>query len=114
MRIVLMGFIIVLLFLSCGLAVRYNQDASQAIAELESERYKRMVSEESLQRANTAAASLQSELKRVEKKVKNMEVVLEKTKVINKDFRARLDKAAKIKESLDRRIADLQQIGLPL
>jgi len=114
MRIVLIGFTIVLLVLSCGLAVRYNQDASYTQEKLDSERYKRIVSEEDLQKANTQISSLGAELKRSQDKIKNMEAVLEKTKVVNEDLKARLDKTLRIKAMLEEKIADLQQLVSPL
>ena len=114
MRIVLIGFVIVLLVLSCGLAVRYSRDANYAHGELNGERYERMVAEENLQKANMRISSLEGELKREQDKAGQMEVILEKTKAVNEDLKARLDKAAEIKKSLDKRIADLQQMTSPL
>lgn len=114
MRIVLIGAVIVLLVLSCGLAVRYSRDANYAYEELNAERYTRMLAEEDLQKANTRLSTLEAELKRAQDKAGQMEEILEKTKAVNEDLKARLDKAAEIKESLDKRIADLQQMTSPL
>ena len=112
MRIVLIGFIIILLVLSCGLAVRYNQDASHARGELDGERYKRMVSEENLLRANIQADSLKEELTRMKSRVEQTELILEKTKLINASLKLRLQKADQMKELLDKKIAELQMLGL--
>jgi len=93
MRIVLGGFIIILLVLSCGLAVRYNQDASYAIDELDGERYKRMVAEENLKKANQQVSGLSAEKKRLQSKIEDIEMVLEKTMSLNSDYKNRLDQA---------------------
>ena len=110
MRIVLIGFTIVFIVLSCGLAVRYNQDAGNARHELDGERYKRMVSEEKLQEADQKITTLDSNLNRAQVKIENMTVALENTREMNVDLRNRLDKASKIQTSLDRRITELQQL----
>jgi hypothetical protein len=112
MRIVLIGFIIILLVLSCGLAIRYNQDAGSVRKELDVELYKRMVAEENLQKANIQIDSIKEELERTKDRVEQAEVVLEKTKEINADLRLRLHKAGQAKEILDRKIAELQSLGL--
>jgi len=114
MRVVLIGFIIVLLVLSCGLAVRYNQEASHARNELDRERYRRITNEENLQKANIEINALQGELKRMKTKIKNTEIAFKNTKAINVDLKERLDKASRIQMSLDRRIVELQQIASPL
>lgn len=110
MRIVLIGFIVVLIVVCGGLVIRYSRDAGYVRDELDRERYKRMVSEENLQNANTQISSLEAELKRSQKKVESIETVLERTKAINVDLKARLDKAAEIQVSLDKKIAELQQM----
>jgi len=114
MKIVLIGFTIVLVVLSCSLAIRYNQDAGYARHELNGERYKRMVSEEKLQEINQKNAELSADLKRAQKKIENMTFVLENTKEMNSDLRSRLDKASRIQTSLDKRISELQRLVSPL
>ena len=114
MRIVLIGFVIVLLVLSCGLAVRYSQDASYAQEQLNSERYERLVSEENLQNVKVQIRSLKAELKRAQNKVGQVEGVLAKTKAVNEDLKGRLDKAAEIKMNLDEKIKELQNLVLPM
>ena len=114
MRTVLIGFVIVLLVLSCGLAIHYSQDASYAQEQLNSERYKRLVFEEDLQKAKIQVSSLTTELKKAQNKVGQIEGVLEKTKAINEDLKARLDKAAEIKVNRDKKIEELQNLALPM
>ncbi|MBN1870340.1 MAG: hypothetical protein JW847_07195 [Candidatus Omnitrophica bacterium] len=114
MRTVLIGFVIVLLILSCGLAIRYGYIARDAEKQLNNERYQRLVSEENLQKANERVDSLKAELSKVQEKVAQVEGVLEKTKAINEDLRVRLDKAAEIKLNLDKRIEELQRLVLPM
>jgi len=110
MRIILVGFVIVLLALSCSLAVKYNKDAGIARESLDGEIYKRMIAEESLLQANKQINTLNAELKRAQTKIESTEAVLDRTKEINRDLMDRLDRAAKIQSSLDKQIADLQQM----
>ena len=105
-------FIIVLLVLSCGLAVRYNQDANSTRDDLNTERYQRMTVEEDLQKASTQIDALKAELLRTQDRLAQIETVLEKTKAINEDLKSRLDQANEIKQRLDQRIGELQAIGL--
>ena len=114
MRTVLIGFVVVLLVLSCGLAIRYSQDAGNAQEQLNSERYKRLVSEESLQKAKVEVSSLKAELKKAQDRVDQIEGVLEKTRAFNEDLKARLDRAAEIKVNLDKKIMELQKLVSPM
>jgi hypothetical protein len=101
MRVVLIGFAVVFVLFSCGLAIRYNQNAVYAQKELNGERYKRMTLEESLQQADVHVDSLQLELKIAQDKAKTLETVLEKTKLINEDLKVRLEKAVQIKAAVN-------------
>jgi len=114
MKIVLIGFAVILVVLSCGLAIRYNQDAGSARHELDGERYKRMISEEKLQKANQEISTLNADLKRAQIKVNNIAVALEGVKEVNVNLRSRLDKASIIQTSMDKRISELMQLVLPL
>ena len=114
MRVVVTGFAIVLIILSCALAVRYNQQATYAIEELNKERYQKITSEENLQRSGLEISSLKAELKRAQSKYENAEQALERVTVINEDLKQRLDKAAEIQVSMDKRIAELQRLASPL
>ncbi len=114
MKIVLIGFTVVLVVLSCGLAIRYNQDAGSARHELDGERYKRMISEEKLQKANQEISTLNADLKRAQNKVENIAVALEGAKEVNANLRSRLDKASIIQTSMDKRISELMQLVSPL
>jgi len=114
MKVVFIGFTIVLIVLSCGLAIRYNQDAGSARHELDGERYKRMVSEEKLQEAGQKVNVLSEDLKHAKSKIDRMTFVLDNTKAMNMDLRSRLDKASRIQTSLDKRISELQQLVSPL
>ena len=114
MRILLIGLVIVLLALSCVLAVRYNNHANYAWKELDNERYHRMVVEEGLQNANERISSLSLELSRAQEKVESTEAVLEEFRSINKDLKSRLDRSTRIQASLDKKIMDLQQLTSPL
>ncbi len=114
MKVVFLGFTVILIVVSCGLAIRNNQDASSARHELDGERYKRMVLEEKLQKAENKISTLGAELKHARSKIENMTFALDNTKAMNGDLRNRLDRAARIQTSLDRRISELQQLVSPL
>ena len=114
MRTVLIGFVVVLLVLSCGLAIRYSQDAGYAQEQLNGERYKRLVSEENFQKAKVEIGSLKAELKKAQDKADQIESIFKRTKVINADLKARLDRASEIKTNLDKKIAELQALVLPM
>ena len=92
----------------------YNQQATYAQEELNKERYKRITAEENLQRSNLEVSSLNAELKSVQNKYDNIEQALNRTNAINIDLKQRLDKAAEIQVSLDKRIAELQSLVSPL
>ena len=114
MRIVLIGFIIVLLVLSCGLAVKYGQDAGYAMDELNTERYKRMVAEEGLQKANNRISTLNTEVQRVQDQFKSTEQVLIKTKELHENVKNQLDQAVQLRKACEQQITELQQLGAPL
>jgi len=114
MKVVVIGFFIILVIFSCGLAMRYNQDATYAQEALDKERYKRITSEENLQRSNFKISSLKAEIDRIHIKMENTTMALKRTKAINEDLKQRLDKASTIQISLDRKIMELQRIASPL
>ncbi len=114
MRTVLIGFVVVLLVLSCGLAISYSRDANYAQEQLDGERYKRLVSEENFQKAKVQVGSLKADLKRAKNKIAQMEGALKQTKVLNDNLKARLDRAAGIKVNLDKKIEELQALVLPM
>ena len=114
MKTVLIGFVVVLLILSCGFAIRYSQDAGYAQEQLNGERYKRLLAEENVEKSKVQINSLTSELKKAQDKAGQIERVLKRTKLINDDLKMRLDKAAEIKVNLDKKINELQSLVLPM
>ncbi len=108
MRIVFIGFFIVLLVLTCILAMRYGQEARIAEQKLNSERFLRMTVEENFKKANQRIQSLTDGLAQAEKRMQTVTVALEKTKGINNNLKLRLDNAAKTRASLDQKISELQ------
>jgi len=114
MKIVLIGFTIFVIVFSCGLAIRYNQNAGHARHELDGERYKRMVLEENLQAADQKILTLNADLKHAQSKIESITVALENTREMNVDLKNRLDRASKAQLSLDRQISELQQLASPL
>jgi len=113
MKVVFIGFTAFFIILSCGLAVRYSQDANHIRHELDGERYNRMVSEEKLQEANRNIATLNGDLARAQSKVESITFALESTKQVNTALKNRLDKASKIQTSLDKKISELLQLVSP-
>ena len=114
MRIVFIGFFIVLLVLTCILAMGYGRDARIAEGKLNSERFLRMTIEENLTNANQKIQSLTSSLSKVESHMKNTTIAFEKTKAMNNDLKLRLDRASRIQKSLDQKISELQEMALPM
>jgi len=107
MRIVLIGFIIVLLVLSCGLVIRYNQDATHSQEELNNERYLRMVAEENFQKANQLNVTLSTQLTRAKTRIEDTESILEKTEMVNMDLRNRLDKVELTNKTMNKKVQEL-------
>ena len=93
--------------ISCGLAIVFNQNAVTAQNELDGERYKRIVAEESLSKVRAELTAVQSNASRMEKKLANTETLLQQTKEMNDDLKVRMDKAENIRKDLEQRINEL-------
>ena len=96
-----------------GLAIRYNQNASHAIKDLQDERYLRMTAEESLDRANGKISSLEYQVNEVIEKSQTAQKDFEALRASADEYRGRLDKAAETNKSLEEKIKELQNTVAP-
>lgn len=110
MKIATIVVLVFLAVLSTFVAYRYSQSSLQAQQTLNQERYNRLTIEENLSKANTRVKELEDQISKVEKKMASMQVILDNTNAMNDDLKGRLDKAMVIKENMDRKIEEMQQM----
>ena len=111
MKTTIVVLAIMLSVLSGGLAIRYNLSAANSQKDLNQERFNRMTAEETLEKASARIFSLEAELARTQSKVKGIEKALEQVSAVNSDLKGRLDKASEIKDKLDSKIKELEQLA---
>ena len=110
MKIATIVILVVLAFASTFVAYRYSQSSLQAKQVLDQERYSRITTEENLSKSNARVKELEDQTSKLEKKMASMQVVLDNTNAMNDDLKARIDKAVLIKEDMDKKISELQQM----
>ena len=110
MKIATIVVLVFLAVLSTFVAYRYSQSSLQAQQTLNQERYNRLTVEENLSKANARVKELEDQISKVEKKMASMQVVLDNTNAMNDDLKGRLDKAMVIKENMDKKIEEMQQM----
>ena len=110
MKIATIVVLVFLAVLSTFVAYRYSQSSLQAQQILNQERYNRLTVEENLSKANGRVKELEDQISKVEKKMASMQVVLDNTNAMNDDLKGRLDKAMVIKENMDKKIEEMQQM----
>ena len=110
MRIVIMALVIILILGSVSLALRFNQKASYASKELEQERYLRLSAEQMLEETNKQRESLKNDLEKAQETIKGLSRVAEQTQSFNNDLKNRLEKASQVKESLELKLKELENI----
>ena len=110
MKIATIVVLVFLAVLSTFVAYRYSQSSLQAQQILNQERYNRLTIEENLSKANGRVKELEDQISKVEKKMASMQVVLDNTNAMNDDLKGRLDKAMVIKENMDKKIEEMQQM----
>ena len=113
MKTTVMIVAILLAVLGITMTVRFAKDSQSHEQSLNQERYNRMVAEESLASANTKINALETELERLQNKSKNMEKILIETNAMNDDLKARLDKAMQVREEMEKKMGELQNITSP-
>jgi peptidoglycan hydrolase CwlO-like protein len=108
LRVLIYLISIMIIAASIAFAVYYNSEADQAVQALEHERYSRMMAEEGLEKAKGTITSLETEMGRINTKIKSTKVMLEQATSTNKDLKVRLDRAEQSKDELRLRIQSLQ------
>ncbi|OGX39451.1 MAG: hypothetical protein A3D87_06460 [Omnitrophica WOR_2 bacterium RIFCSPHIGHO2_02_FULL_50_17] len=108
MKIAAIGLGVILFVLSFGLAVHYNQNALNFRADLERERYARLVAEENGERVSGQIRQLETELAKIQKKMAGAQKSLDQSQLANADLQARLEEEAAIRESLEKKMKDLE------
>lgn len=111
MKIATIVVLVFLAVLSTFVAYRYSESSLQAQQTLNQERYNRLTIEENLSKANARVKELEDQISKVEKKMASMQVVLDNTNAMNDDLKSRLDKAMVIKENMDKKIEEMQQMA---
>lgn len=110
MKIATIVVLVFLAVLSTFVAYRYSQSSMQVKQTLDQERFNRLTIEENLSKASARVKELEDQISKVEKKMASMQVVLDNTNAMNDDLKSRLDKAMVIKENMDNKIEELQQM----
>ncbi len=109
MKIVAILLAVVLVAVSFGLAINYNQTALRVKKDLERERYARMVAEESSEKLNAKLHSLEGDIARYQQKSQTTQSVVDQLKSVNADLESRLERTAQDRESLKLKVRDLEQ-----
>ncbi len=104
-------FVIVIAVLSVVFVYKFNNKASVARQELNQERYSRMIAEENIEKNKAALQSLRAELARAKAKVKMTKGVLKQSVTVNKGLKERLETADLVRETLEQKIIELEEIA---
>ena len=110
MKVVAILLAVILVVVSFGLAVNYNQTALKVKKDLERERYSRMVAEESSEKLNAKIRSLEGDVARYQQKSQTTGRVLDQLKSANADLESRLDRTVRDRESLELKVRELEQV----
>jgi chromosome segregation ATPase len=108
MKIVAMSLGVFLFVLSFGLAVHYNQKALNFRADIERERYARLVAEENGENAHAQIRHLKAELAKVQKKMADVQRSLEQSQLAHADWQAQREEEMVIRGSLEKKIKELE------
>lgn len=110
MKVAAILLAVVLVTVSFGLAIAYNQTAIKVKQDLDRERYARMVVEEGSVKLNDEIRLLEGDIARYQQKSQTAQRVLEQIKSVNADLESRLEKAVRDKESLESKVSELEQV----
>lgn len=108
MKIAAIGLGLILFVLSFGLAVHYNQNALNFRADLERERYARLVAEENGERVSGQIRQLETELAKIQKKMAGAQKSLDQSQLANADLQARLEEEAALRGSFEKKMKELE------
>lgn len=109
MKIVAIILAVILVVLSFGLAVHYNQNALTVRRDLDRERYSRIVAEENLDKASVRMKSLETEIAKLQKKSQSTEKSLGEIKESSADLERQLDQLIQTRTSLETKVTELER-----
>ncbi len=95
--------------IGCVLAVSANVTTSKMHQNLEKERYKRIVAEEQLQKAQATIKAMGAELKAAQAKIGSIEEILNLGASAKKDLEAKLKNVETEKQQMSTQIQQLQK-----
>ena len=111
MKSVSIILVVLIVGLTGFIAFKKSQNAGKMQQDLNQERYVRMTTEENLSKSNEHVKEMEEQVAKLEKKMASMQIVLDNTNAINEDLKARLDKAGQIKQDMDVKIKELEQMA---
>lgn len=94
--------------LGCVLAVSANVTTGKIHQNLEQERYKRMLAEQDLLKADQTLQQMQTELSDSRRKIDTIQKIVNDGKSDNSSLRTQMDNLSKEKESLRQQVEQLQ------
>ncbi len=109
MKIVAIILAVILVVLSFGLAVHYNQNALTVRRDLDRERYSRIVAEENLDKASVRMKSLETEIAKLQQKYQSTEKFLAETKELSVDLERQLRQLTQTRTSLETKVTELER-----
>jgi predicted transcriptional regulator len=110
MRIFWVILSVVFISISIYAAIYYFHRAARSGYDLDSERYTRMLTEESLLKANRKIDMLESEVLKLQKSLSTKEQLIQQVEAVNADLKVRLEKIAKIKENMEKKLRELMAV----
>ena len=109
MKIKVLPWAVGVAILGCVLAVSANVTTSKMYDSLNHERHVRMQSEQNLQIASATIKTLEARLAESQKKFESIEAILNQGKATANDLQAKLDQVMQEKESLAKKMTELEQ-----
>lgn len=109
MKAVSILFAVVVVVSCIGVSMTSNKKSTKARAELEEERYLRMVAEEDLTKTRKKANSFEQKVKTISKKLDSLQRLLKQTETTNVDLKTRLDRQSQLNTTLENRIQELEK-----
>lgn len=105
--------VIVLMIGFLFMALSSNQAVGHIKRDLDQERYKRIVAEESLSKASSKVNSLETELSDTRDKIQSVQAILQEGKNETSDLKVQLERMTKAKEALEKKIEELKNAMVP-
>ncbi len=95
---------------SCLMAISSSQTSRKIQQSLDQERYIRMTAEEKLNDLTGQNNALKAELDVANGKIQSIQAVMEQGKSVNSDLQAQLDSISQIKQSLEKKLTEIQKM----